>query len=65
MNSKVLAIFSCLLNLTIISDVLAKEFILKESQTENDAPPKRNETVRMIILGDSLTATLGWTTRLS
>jgi len=62
MKIYLLVISICLI---IDNSALAKEFILKDGKTENDAPAKKNETVRMVVLGDSLTETLGWTTLLS
>ena len=38
----------------------AKNFTVKSGDSEDKVPPKRNETVRMVALGDSITAVLPW-----
>ena len=54
-----------LVKVLFIQNVLSKEYVLKVNQTQADNPGKKNETVRIAVLGDSITEMLGWTTLLA
>ena len=51
---------SLLIVLLLLTNILGKNYTIKSGDTEDKVPPKRNDTVRMIALGDSITAILPW-----